>query len=89
MPGHDMIVEWSADDGAFVADVPELPGCMAHGRTREDAIANVQQAAALWIDTALEFGDPVPEDMTGHPAARSPLAVEGESGLRGDPDTDL
>lgn len=67
MPGYDVIVEWSADDGAFVADVPALPGCMAHGRTRADAIANARQAAALWIDTALEFGDPIPEATTEHP----------------------
>jgi predicted RNase H-like HicB family nuclease len=45
----------------FVAEVPELPGCMAHGDTQEAALANVKQAMQLWLDTAREFGDPVPE----------------------------
>jgi predicted RNase H-like HicB family nuclease len=44
-----------------VAEVPELPGCMAHGKTYEEAIKNVQDAIQLWIDTAKEFGDPIPE----------------------------
>ena len=52
---------WSNDDDAFVAEVPELPGCMAHGDTQECALGHVNQAMALWIDTAKEFGDPVPE----------------------------
>ena len=52
---------WSAEDSVFVAEVPELPGCMAHGDSQESALANVQDAIQLWIDTAVEFGDPVPE----------------------------
>jgi predicted RNase H-like HicB family nuclease len=47
--------------GAFVADVPELPGCAAHGETQETALHNAQDAIRLWIDTAREFGDPIPE----------------------------
>jgi predicted RNase H-like HicB family nuclease len=54
-------VHWSAEDAVFVAEVPELPGCMAHGDSQEDALANIQDAIQLWIDTAREFGDPVPE----------------------------
>jgi predicted RNase H-like HicB family nuclease len=45
----------------FIAEVPELPGCMAHGSTQELALANANQAIQLWIDTAKEFGDPIPE----------------------------
>jgi predicted RNase H-like HicB family nuclease len=41
--------------------VPELPGCAAHGATQQDALLNAQDAIRLWIDTAKEFGDPVPE----------------------------
>lgn len=54
-------VHWSAEDSVFVAEVPELPGCMAHGNSKAAALANVQEAVQLWIETAREFGDPVPE----------------------------
>ena len=58
---HEIILYWSNEDRAFVAEVPELPGCMAHGGTQEDALRRVNQAIQLWIDTAREFGDPIPE----------------------------
>ena len=58
---YEIILYWSNNDAAFVAEVPELPGCMAHGDTQESALKNVNQAIALWIDTAKEFGDPIPE----------------------------
>ena len=58
---YEIIIYWSNADDAFVAEVSELPGCMAHGDTQEAALKNVNQAIALWIDTAKEFGDPVPE----------------------------
>ena len=61
MDHYEIIIFWSAEDDAFVAEVPELPGCMAHGATQEEALANAKDAAKLWIDTAKEFGDPVPE----------------------------
>ncbi len=57
---YEIILYWSKEDEAFVADVPELPGCLAHGSTPEAALANTKEAMQLWIDTALEFGDPVP-----------------------------
>ncbi len=44
----------------FVAEVPELPGCMAHGDTQEAALTHVKEALQLWIDTAQEFWDPIP-----------------------------
>ncbi len=58
---YELIVYWSAADGAFVVDVPELPGCAAHGATPSAAVASAQEAIGLWIDTAREFGDAVPE----------------------------
>ena len=62
---YETIIYWSDEDKAFVAKVPELPGCMAHGDTHEVALANIKKAIQLWIDTAREFGDPVPEPK-GH-----------------------
>ena len=58
---YEIIMYWSNEDGAFVADVPELPGCMAHGASQEEALANANEAIRLWIDTACEHGDTVPE----------------------------
>jgi predicted RNase H-like HicB family nuclease len=61
MPKYEVIIYWSDEDQVFVAEVPELPGCMAHGDSQETALANVKEAIQLWVDTAQEFGDPVPE----------------------------
>ena len=58
---YEIIIHWSQEDQLFIAEVPELPGCMAHGDTPEEALANITDAADLWIDTAKEFGDPIPE----------------------------
>lgn len=58
---YQIIIYWSDEDRSFVADVPELPGCTAHGDTQEAALANVKEAIELWLDTAKEFGDPIPE----------------------------
>lgn len=58
---YEIIIYWSREDEAFIAEVPELPGCMAHGESSEDALKNAKEAIQLWIDTAKEFGDPVPE----------------------------
>ncbi len=60
-PRYEMIIWWSDEDAAFVVDVPELPGCMAHGRTRTAAIKNAEQAIAFWIKTAKADGVPIPE----------------------------
>ena len=61
MHKYEIIIYWSNEDGVFVAEVPELPGCMAHGNTAEAALTNAHDAIQLWIDTAREFGDPIPE----------------------------
>jgi len=58
---YEIILYWDQEDQVFIADVPELPGCMAHGDSQEIALKNVNEAIQLWIDTANEFGDPVPE----------------------------
>lgn len=57
---YEIIIHWSDEDQAFVADVPELSGCMAHGDTYEAALANIKCAMDLWIKTAKEFDDPIP-----------------------------
>lgn len=61
MSTYEIIICWSDEDEAFVAEVPELPGCVAHGATAELALASAKEAGALWLETAGEFGDAVPE----------------------------
>ena len=61
MSKYEIIIYWSDQDDAFVAEVPQLAGCAAHGDTHEKALENAKQAIQLWIDTAKEFGDPVPQ----------------------------
>ncbi|MDQ2921156.1 MAG: type II toxin-antitoxin system HicB family antitoxin [Acidobacteriota bacterium] len=61
MHKYEVIIYWSNEDEVFVAEVPELPGCMAHGDTKAEALASADEAIQLWIDTAQEFGDPIPE----------------------------
>lgn len=58
---YEIIIYWSNEDAAFVAEAPELPGCMAHGDTYESALNNAQDAIRLWLDVAVEHGDPIPE----------------------------
>jgi len=60
MDRYELIIYWSDEDQAYVAEVPELPGCSAHGDTYESALSNAKQAIALWIETAKEFNDPIP-----------------------------
>jgi predicted RNase H-like HicB family nuclease len=61
MEKYEIIIYWSAEDQVFIAEIPELPGCMAHGDTHESALSNAKDALRLWIDTALECNDSVPE----------------------------
>ena len=61
MDKYEIIIYWSNEDQICIAEVPELPGCMAHGDTQSDALTSIQEAMQLWIDTAKEFGDPIPE----------------------------
>jgi predicted RNase H-like HicB family nuclease len=57
---YEIIIYWSDEDQAYVAEVPELPGCSAHGDTYESALSNAKQAISLWIETAKEFNDSIP-----------------------------
>jgi predicted RNase H-like HicB family nuclease len=61
MTKYEIILYWSADDDAFIAEVPELPGCAADGPTRQTALANAEIVIDEWIETAQELGRPVPE----------------------------
>jgi predicted RNase H-like HicB family nuclease len=57
---YELVVYWSAEDGVFVVEVPDLPGCAAHGPTPPDAVRNAQDAISLWIDSAREDGAQIP-----------------------------
>lgn len=58
---YELIVYWSAEDEAFIAEVPELAGCAADGASYREAVENVEVIIAEWIDTAKELGRPIPE----------------------------
>ena len=58
---YEVILYWSTEDDAFIAEVPELPGCMADGATYQEALANVEQIAQEWVETARELGREIPE----------------------------
>ena len=60
MPKYEVIIYWSDEDRAFIAEVPELPGCAAAGRTYREALAHVEVIIQEWIDTAKELGRPIP-----------------------------
>ncbi len=62
---YGIVLYWSSEDGAFVAEAPQLPGCMAHGTTQQAALREINEAIRLWIDTSRELGDPVPEPNGG------------------------
>ena len=52
---------WSAEGNAFIAEVPELPGCAADGETRQEALSNAEVVIAEWLETARDLGRPIPE----------------------------
>lgn len=58
---YETIVYWSADDNAFIAEVPELAGCMADGASAIEAVQNSERVVREWIETAKELGRPIPE----------------------------
>jgi len=61
MTRYEIILYWSSEDDAFIAEVPELAGCAADGATRQEALANVDLVIAEWLETARELGRPIPE----------------------------
>ena len=62
-PRYSMIIEWSAEDGAFIVTVPELPGCRTHGATYAEAVRQGQDALESWVDAARADGDALPDPM--------------------------
>ncbi|MBI3921343.1 MAG: type II toxin-antitoxin system HicB family antitoxin [Armatimonadetes bacterium] len=58
---YEIIIFWSEEDDAFVAEVPELPGCMADGKTYQEALANAEEVIDEWIATAKDLGRALPE----------------------------
>lgn len=58
---YEIIIYWSAEDEAYIAEVPELPGCMADGMTYQEALSNVEVIIKEWIETAKELKHPIPE----------------------------
>ena len=60
MHKYEVVIYWSEDDKVFIADIPELAGCAAHGDSPAEALAEAQEAIDLWLDTAREFGRDIP-----------------------------
>jgi len=58
---YELIIYWSKEDAAFVVEVPELPGCLADGKTYREAVENAELIIQEWIDTAKEMGRDIPE----------------------------
>ena len=58
---YELIIYWSKEDDTFVVEVPELPGCMADGKTYAEAVKNAEEIIDEWIDTARKLGRPIPE----------------------------
>jgi predicted RNase H-like HicB family nuclease len=61
MTKYEIILYWSNEDSAFIAEVPELPGCAADGSTRQEALANAETVIAEWLETAQQLGRPIPQ----------------------------
>ena len=61
MPKYEVIIYWSESDTAFIAEVPELAGCAADGKTYQEALANVEVVIGEWIETAKELGREIPQ----------------------------
>jgi len=61
MSKYEIIIYWSEEDGAYIAEVPELPGCAADGATYQEAVAQAELVIAEWIETAKDLGRPIPQ----------------------------
>ncbi len=61
MTKYEIILYWSGEDGAFIAEVPELPGCAADGATRQEAVVNAEAVILEWIETAKSLGRLIPD----------------------------
>jgi predicted RNase H-like HicB family nuclease len=60
-PKYEVIIYWSDEDRAFIAEVPELPGCAADGKTHREALDNVEIIIQEWLQTARDLGRPIPK----------------------------
>ena len=72
---YQMVIYWSDEDQAYLVEVPELPGCMADGKTRHDAIANAEIIVREWIETSRDLGRPIP-------ASQGRLLIVSEAAVR-------
>lgn len=63
---YELVVYWSDEDGAFIAEVPDLPGCMADGPTHAAAAQAAERVIHEWIETSRELGRPIPEPNQTH-----------------------
>jgi predicted RNase H-like HicB family nuclease len=61
MTKYEIILYWSGEDDAFIAEVPELAGCAADGATRQEALAAIEVVISEWLETARELGRPIPQ----------------------------
>ena len=58
---YEIILYWSAEDESYIAEAPELPGCMSDGKTMAEALENIHVVIGEWIETAMELGRPIPK----------------------------
>lgn len=63
MNRYEIIIHWSDEDQAFVAEAPELPGCVTHGATHQEALASIKDTMKLWLDTATELCRNIPQPL--------------------------
>ena len=79
MDRYEIIIYWSNEDKAFIAEAPELPGCIAHGDTHEAALINIKTATELWMETAKEFNDPITKKSLRAPPCSLFLKTQSHS----------
>jgi len=60
-PKYEILIYWSDEDSAYLAEVPELPGCMADGSSYQEALKNAEVIIGEWLETAQDLGRPIPE----------------------------
>lgn len=73
---YEIVIAWSDEDQLYIAEAPELPGCMAHGDTYVEAVESVQEAMELWLEVAREFKDSIPEPKGWSLPGSDPIAPE-------------
>ena len=73
---YEITIAWSDEDELYIAEAPELPGCMAHGETYMEAVESIQEAMELWLEVAREFKDRVPEPKGWSLPESDPIPLE-------------